>query len=191
MNEQVHTVGGVALKPRNKVDPKKPRKRKNRKLATPEEEQNEAQSMEELAKVSDAMDLDARHVVNITSADGSDVEVEIYKCKARQLGHVMRFLALAFKEMKIENMEDAEQMTVKLSNPGNILAVISGIVDEAMETACMLTSLDAETMAELEIDAMLAVIVGVWTVNQAFFLSRVMPQISQLISGGVDPDTST
>jgi hypothetical protein len=188
--EQVQVIGGIPLKPRKRASTAPTKKAAKKKKALTEKEQaNEEASMEELAKISDVLDPDAANVVNIIGPDGDPLEVEIYKCKARQLGNVMRFLSHALSELNIENMKDAEDMMDKLNHPGRILSLLGNVVDEAMDVAATMSSIDAETMRELDVDDALGVVMGVWLVNQAFFLQRVMPMIQNLTGGG-SPSTS-
>jgi hypothetical protein len=189
MEEQTHNVGGIPLKPRKRVSKSTGKKKQKKAALTEKEQANEEASLEELASIAEMLDPDAPNCVTVTLPDGGPLEVDIYKCKARQLGSVMRFMAHALTEMKIENMKDAEDMVTQLNSPGRILALLGGVVDEAMEVAATMTSIDIETMHELDVDEALGVVMGVWIVNQAFFLQRVMPMISNL-TGGATPSTS-
>ena len=183
--EQEQSFAGQKLRPRK-------RKAKTEKAATPTKKDLEKieQANEALASVSEVLDPEVPSVITVTMPDGSEREVNIFKCKARQIGYVMKFLAGAFKAMGVDTFSDAAEMTAGLSNPAHLLNLLSGIMDDAIFTAAMLTDIEEKDFMELDLDDALAVVMGVWSVNQAFFLSRVLPIIQGMI-GGAELDSPT
>lgn len=180
MNEQVaeqeQTFSGQKLRPR---------KRKTSKAKPPTDKQLEKvqEANEALAGVSEVLNPEPPSVITVTIS-GEERDVQILKCKARQIGYVMKFLASAFKAMGANTFEDAASMAAGLNNPTNLLTLLSTLMDDALKTASMLTDLPFDDMLELELDDAVAVVLAVWSVNQAFFLSRVLPMIQGVIGRG-------
>jgi len=185
MSEQVaaeQTFDGQKLRPRKKkTDKKTPKKR------TAQQSAVAAKSAEVLAEVSDVLDDEVPSVIVVTIED-EEREVNIYKCKARQIGHVMKFLASAFKSMGANTFDDASEMAANMQNPSILLTMLGDLMDEAIITSCMLTDIDSETFKDLALDDALAVMLGVCMVNQSFFLARVLPMITGVMNRKA-PDT--
>lgn len=144
-----------------------------------------------LANVSELLDPDEPHTITVV-VEGEEVVVKIMKCKARQIGLVMRFLAQAFRVLGIDNFEEAESIGERLRDPQTALTILCDITDEAIATAAVMTDLDPEKFNDLELDDALALVLAVWTVNQAFFSTRVLPMISGIMArGGLDESKLT
>lgn len=178
--EQEQTFAGQKLRSRKR----KAKSSGKAKPPTKQDLENVTQAHEALADVSEVLDPEIPSVITVTMPDGSEREVNIFKCKARQIGYVMKFLATAFQAMGVDTFNDAADMTAGLNNPGTLLTLLSGIMDHAITTAAMLTDLDVKDFLELELDDALAIVVAVWSVNQAFFLARVLPVIQGMIGRG-------
>lgn len=163
--------------------------RRTRKAAPPKPVPDEVveQSHEQLAEVSRILEPEDPHVIEVHLDDGTTREVQIRKCKARQIGHVMRFLASAFKVMGITDIAKAKDLAGKLQDPNLLLLMISEIMDDALATAALLTDLELDDFHNLDLDDAVAVTLAVWSVNQAFFLARVLPMIQSIMArGGLD-----
>lgn len=176
--EQTQTFAGQKLRPR-----KRKGKTEKPKVPTKKDLEKIEQANEALANVSEVLDPEIPSVITVTMPDGSEREVNIFKCKARQIGYVMKFLSGAFKMMGVDTFSDAAEMTAGLSNPAKLLNMLSGIMDDAIFTAAILTDLDQNDFMELDLDDALTVVLAVWAVNQAFFLSRILPLIQGMIAG--------
>jgi hypothetical protein len=185
MNEAVaaepveQTFAGTKLRPR-----KKKGERKKKVVVTPEEANKAAEANVALADISEVLDPETPAVINVTLPDGTTRDVQIFKCKARQIGYVMKFLASAFKSMGANTFSDATNLAANMQNPALLLGMISDVMDDAITTATRLTDIDEELFKDLELDDALAIILAVWTVNQNFFLARVLPLISGVIGQG-------
>lgn len=145
------------------------------------------ESHEKLAGVSQILAPENPHLIMVHMDDGSTREVKILKCKARQIGHVMRFLASAFKVMGISDISKAKELAGTLQDPNLLLLMISEIMDDAIATAALLTDLELDDFHNLDLDDAVAVTLAVWSVNQAFFLDRVLPMVQSILArGGLD-----
>ena len=119
--------------------------------------------------------------------DGSTRDVQIRKCKARQIGYVMRFLASAFKTMGITDFKEAAGVVERLKDPNQLLNILSDIMEDGIATAALLTDLETDEFHNLDLDDAVAVMLAVWTVNQDFFSARVLPMIQSIMArGGLD-----
>jgi hypothetical protein len=175
------TIDQSMLRPRKKRDKatiQKEAEAAAKKAATEVLEANEA-----LATVSKVLDPDEPFAIDVT-VNGEIVKAKVLKCKARQIGSVMRFLASAFNVLGITDFEEAAQAGERLKDPTTALRVVSEITDEAMQTAALMTDLPYEQFEELDLDDALALILAVWSLNQAFFLTRVLPMISDIMGRG-------
>ncbi len=166
----------------------KPRKRASKtKPAPPPPEEVVEQSHEQLAQVSEILAPEDPHTIEVHLDDGTTRQVQIRKCKARQIGHVMRFLASAFKVMGISDISKAKELAGTLQDPNLLLLMISEIMDDAIATAALLTDLELDDFHNLDLDDAVAVTLAVWAVNQAFFSERVLPMIQSIMArGGLD-----
>lgn len=164
----------------------RPRKRASKKEA-PVPEAVEAESNEALVEVSEVLAPETPSVIIVRMDDGSTLDVHVHKCKARQIGYVMRFLANAFKSMGIKDFKEAAGVVERLKDPNNLLNILSDIMEDAISTAAILTDLEEEQFQNLDLDDAVAVMLAVWTVNQAFFSARVLPMIQGIVArGGLD-----
>jgi hypothetical protein len=170
----------------------RPRKRASKaKPAAPAPEEILQESNEELVKVSDILAPEDPAIITVHLDSGETRDVQIRKCKARQIGYVMRFLANAFKITGITDFKQAAQAAEALQDPNVLLNVLSDIMEDAIATAAQLTDLTVDEFHELDLDDAVAVMLAVWTVNQSFFSARVLPMIQNIMArGGLDQWTS-
>jgi len=177
--EKEQTFAGQKLRPRKRA-------KKDKKSAVPTKAEMEkvSEANDALAKVSGVLDPEAPAVIRVTLPDGEELPVQIFKCKARQIGYVMKFLASAFKAMGASTFTDASEMAAGMQNPVTLLTMIADVLDDAIATACLLTDIDEETFKDLELDDAVAIILAVWMINQSFFLTRVLPMITGIMGRG-------
>lgn len=169
------------LRPRKRTTPKK----------KPAPEAVAEESSEAIQEVAEMLAPDNPSVIEVHLDDGTTRTVQIRKCKARQIGYVMRFLANAFKTMGIKDFKEAKGVVERLKDPNNLLNILSDIMEDAIATAALLTDLESEEFHNLDLDDALAVMLAVWAVNQAFFSTRVLPMIQSIMArGGLDQWTS-
>ncbi len=168
----------------------KPRKRAKAKPA-PVPEEVIQESHEALVNVSEILAPEDPQTIEVHLDDGTTRIVQIRKCKARQIGYVMRFLANAFKTTGITDFKEAKRAAETLKDPNVLLNVLSDIMEDAIATAAQLTDLNVDEFHNLDLDDAVAVMLAVWAVNQSFFSARVLPMIQNIMArGGLDQWTS-
>lgn len=109
----------------------------------------------------------------------NDVEVEIYKCKVRQLTKVSTFLKVVLQELGINNIE-SQDLKIDLNDPNTYLVLFDNCRNATLELIVSLCSLDREELEDLELDMMIDLVKKIFEVNKSFFLNRVMPLLSEL-----------
>ena len=143
-------------------------KRGARKSAT-KTEVDAASAMAEKAKVMTGVVEDA-----ISLKDGT--EVEIYKCKAKNIGRVMDFIAFIMTEMKIDSFGDMPT-EIDLKDPNLILPLLTKAAARIIYLSADLCSLSKEEVEELELDDMIKLVTAQFEVNKDFFLKNVLPSV--------------
>lgn len=134
----------------------------------------------------DAGDTIADTPHDITLADGVTT-VEIRRCKVLQLSSVLRLVRDFFADLKVEKAGDLPK--IDLQNPTVILRLFSDYSDQVFAVAASLTSLSEEEMVSLDMDDALLVVKEVWTLNQNFFLQKILPMAGGLLQvGGATQD---
>ncbi|RLA05773.1 MAG: hypothetical protein DRQ47_00340, partial [Gammaproteobacteria bacterium] len=128
--------------------------------------------LEETAKEADVLN-GVQEVITLT--DGQSVI--IYKCKVKQIGVVLRFLAFLMKSIGMKDLND--QPSMNLSNPAELMMLIADGSDKIYPVACSLCSLDIEQFEDLEIEDAMAIMLKEWDINKDFFLQKVMPMLGR------------
>ena len=108
-----------------------------------------------------------------TVALGSGVTVEVYKCKARNVGTILSLALHIMEEMHIKTLGDLPDINMK--DPSFFLQLISKTSDRLYVAAEELCGLSYEEILDLELDDAIKLILQVVTVNKDFFLQKVMP----------------
>lgn len=158
----------------------------------PEVDETHPESAEQMAEVSELLTSRTPPVITVTLENGDTREVKILRCKARQIGYVIRFLASAFKTMGIKDFKKAEKVAEQLKDPQVAFTVLAEVMDDAIATTALLTDMGADDFHELEVDDALAIMLAVFAVNRAFFSTRVLPMVRDLLArGGLDSNNSS
>ncbi len=122
----------------------------------------------------------------ITLSDGT--EVEIFKCKTRNIGSLLRLVSHLFAELEVDSTDKIPDL--KLSNPINLLQLIAKFSEQVFPVAAQLCSIqDEKEFDDLYIDDAVAIIVKEVEVNKPFFLNQVLPYLNGLM-GDIGQDTS-
>lgn len=109
----------------------------------------------------------------------NDVNVEVYKCKVRQLTKVSAFLKIVLKELGVTNVE-SQELKIDLNDPNTYLVLFDNCYDATIELIVSLCSLSEEELDDLELDMLIDLIMKIFEVNKTFFSNRVMPLLSGL-----------
>ena len=109
----------------------------------------------------------------------NDVNVNIYKCKVRQLVKVSAFLKVLLKQLGIDNVE-SQELKINLNDPNTYLVLFDNCRDATLDLITSLCSLNREELDDLELDMMIDLVKKIFEVNKSFFLNRVMPLLSEL-----------
>lgn len=112
---------------------------------------------------------------DITLSDGSTVT--IHKCKVRQIGEVLRFLAYLMREIGMKDLND--QPSMDLNNPTELMMLVANGSDKIYPVASSLCSLTLDEFIDLEIDDAMAIMMREWDLNKGFFLQKVMPMLGK------------
>lgn len=110
----------------------------------------------------------------------TDIQVYIYKCKVKQIGEVLRFLAYLMKSMGMKDL--ADQPTKDLSNPTELMMLIADGSDQIYPVATSLCSLSMEEFTDLDIEDAIAIMMAEWELNKGFFLHKIMPMLGRPIT---------
>ena len=101
--------------------------------------------------------------------------VVIYKCKLKQIGSVLRFIAYMLKAMGMKDINDKPE--VDLSNPTKLMMLIADGADHIYPLVASLCSLSLEQLENLDIEDALDIMTAEWDLNKDFFLQKVMPML--------------
>lgn len=130
------------------------------------------ENIDELAKVASA--IGETDGVSITLSDGR--EIQIYKCKTKQVGMVLKLVASLFEQMGIKVLGEIPKLD--LENPTILLQLIANSTFSLFSVAVELCSIESlEKFEELDVDDSLAIMLKEFEVNKSFFLTRVLPMI--------------
>ncbi len=132
--------------------------------------------MEDLGKVAEAaMVVGESDKVFVDLNDGR--KVEIYRCKTKQVGLVLRFIANVFETLGVAKLGDLPE--IDINNPVSLLQLIAKSSDEVFAVAVELCSLTTVAeLEELDVDDSLRIITKEFEVNKSFFLTRVLPMVN-------------
>lgn len=142
-----------------------------RKKRAPKKEENG------LKKMTDTANAMAEAVTSTVEVSGDRV-VDIYKCKAKNIGVILEAVGFIFEELNIKNLGEAP--SIDLQNPAVLLPLIAKSSGRLLFIASELCSLDHDDVLELELDEVIEVMKKVFEVNQGFFLQSVLPQVQFL-----------
>lgn len=103
-------------------------------------------------------------------------KVEVYKCRAKNVGRVMDFIALVMSELHVESFESAPK-EIDLLNPDVILPLLTKVSSRIVYLSADLCDLEVETVEDLELDDMINLVTIQFEVNKDFFLKNVLPSV--------------
>lgn len=112
----------------------------------------------------------------VTLNDGTKVSVG--KVKVGHLSHMIRVVNKVIARLGVK--ADG-QITVDLSDPANILSLLSELPDEVALMLSLLTSIPPEKIALLDADDGIALLTKVVEVNRDFFIRSVKPKLDELM----------
>ena len=110
--------------------------------------------------------------LTLSLKDGT--EVDIYKCRAKNVGRVMDFIAFVMKEMNIENFGEMPS-DVDFTDPKLLLPLLTKAASRIIYLSADLCSLNHEEVSDLELDDMIILVTRQFEVNKGFFLKNVLP----------------
>lgn len=113
-------------------------------------------------------------------------EVTIHKCKVKQIGIVLNFLAYLMKSIGMKDLND--KPAVDLTDTTEIMTLIVNGTPQIYPVSVSLCSLNMEQFEDLEIDDAMAIMMAQWELNQAFFLQKILPMLNRKQT--VTPPTS-
>ena len=129
---------------------------------------------------------EAAEIANTLSENGEitvtlkdDTVVEIYKCRAKNVGTVLDFVQFAMKELGIDDI--VKTVDINLSDPTVILQLIAKTSNKLFSVASELCSLEYKDFIEMELDDAIDVVLGVIEVNKSFFLQSVLPKVQSVL----------
>ena len=130
------------------------------------------EAINDTAKEADVLNNIQQSVVLTTGE-----EVTIYKCKVRQIGDVLRFLAFLMKEIGMKDLTDTP--TMNLSNPTELMMLLADGSEQIYPVAASLCSLNVDQFKDLEIEDAMDIMMAEWDLNKSFFLQKVMPMLGR------------
>lgn len=110
----------------------------------------------------------------VTLEDGR--KVTISKCKVRHIAPVVRLLKEVMAQMGVETVGDADT-ALDMDKIPDLMDLIIGMSGRVFEVVSMMSSLDNEELADLELEDALIVATAVWGLNKDFFLKKVLPLV--------------
>jgi divalent metal cation (Fe/Co/Zn/Cd) transporter len=131
---------------------------------------------QELDKAADALNTIAGvgKTAFVTLADGATVE--IYKCKTKQVGLVLKLASSVMRELGFTTFNEVK---ISLDNPANIADMLASVSDDVFTVAAELCSLSYEAFMDLAVDDALHVVIAIFELNKDFFLQRVLPLVQK------------
>lgn len=131
--------------------------------------------IDKLAETAETVAGSTKHTVTLSNGD----VVEIYKCKTKHVGSVLRFVSSVFDELGIKKIGDTPN--IDINNPVLLLQLIAKSTDNVFNLASNLCSIQSEEeFAELDVDDAALIITEEFKLNKDFFLNRVLPMVTSV-----------
>ncbi len=139
---------------------------------TRQKKKTQASSAKAMAETANIMSDEGK----ITAIMKDGKEVEIFKCRAKNIGRVMDFIGFVMVEMNIENFGDMPK-EVDFMKPDMILPLLTKAASRIIYLSADLCDLDPEDVENLELDDMITLVTKQFEVNKGFFLKSVLPRV--------------
>jgi len=114
--------------------------------------------------------------IPIQLSDGTNVD--IYKCKVKQLAPMLEFVRFVLEKLQINSVTNLP--VIDLDDPNILLSLLVDSSEKVFEVGAMLSSLTEEGFVDLELDDAITVLAKEWEVNKDFFLKSVLPKLDGL-----------
>lgn len=101
--------------------------------------------------------------------------VVIHKCKLKQMGSILRFIAYMLKAMGMKDISDKPD--IDLSNPTELMMLVADGADHIYPVVASLCSLTLEQLEDTDIEDALDIMMAEWDLNKDFFLQKAMPML--------------
>jgi hypothetical protein len=113
-------------------------------------------------------------------------EVQIKKATAAQLYLIVDLIKQVALHLKITNFNDIADAVATIENPVDFLSMVGGSIDRLLDLVAALCDLNEQTIKEgVDLDDLLLIVWAEWQVNQHFFMTRLLPLIQKLDTGGL------
>ena len=124
--------------------------------------------------------------ITVELKDGT--EVEIFKCRAKNIGRVMDFIGFIMTEMKIEYFGNKPK-EVDFMKPEMVLPLLTKASSRLIYLSADLCDMKVEDVEDLELDDMITLVMKQFEVNKDFFLKSVLPRVG--LSQTVESSSTT
>lgn len=103
--------------------------------------------------------------------------IEIRQIKVGQLPKIMRIVAPYFEKLRALKKDAGAEGDV------NLLEIICDYTDPVIDTIAVIINKDRAWIEELDLDEMVVLFDAILVTNVDFFIQRVLPSLSKLVTG--------
>ena len=112
----------------------------------------------------------------ITVTLKGDREVEVFKCRAKNIGRVMDFIGFIMAELNVDDFGTMPK-EVDFMKPEMILPLLTKASSRLIYLSADLCDLETDAVENLELDDMITLVMKQFEVNKDFFLKNVLPRV--------------